>query len=532
MSKAAMSSANNGSFSYIALVPRGLHHVFLERIRQEFQESGHCLQNIRFVGEMDPKEEEQYSQHLNNLLLKRKKQHFTRIGVMWDPLSSKDVGVGYDKTDRTVWSYVGNASFVTVLLQTDAPVHFVNQQLRCIGPLLACIHLWEDINLSESKSLDQVQSAVRSHDYSPSHVNRALMLWHAHVQDEWPLSQQELDDIEKKVRGETPMMFRLSCVRAQSKQYAYTREEFVKAIANYIAPKEWSVDLVRYDVEVVLLIKSQCLAVGLSLRPYRQLGAKCFSQGIVPPDVTPPYLTGNVLSGLVRLRPTTAQLLSFMVQLSPGDVVLDPCAGIGTIPMEVPSGVVGIGGDLILNDSPLRPVAAEYTRQMKHHNARCRSSLLAWDAALLPLRTSCVDAIVTDLPFGQQCLSSQKLYGLLPLLFGEFGRVLRPDTGRMLLLCGSFAPILDTLEKLNSFQSEGMVWNLPAESVSPVNIGGFAAWIIKVQRGPAESVHVSNHTERVRKLVRNRERVEKLRKMEPQKATTKGGRSKYRRIQS
>jgi ubiquinone/menaquinone biosynthesis C-methylase UbiE len=221
-----------------------------------------------------------------------------------------------------------------------------------------------------------------------------------------------------------------------------------------------------------------------------------------------------------------------MVQLSPGDVVLDPCAGIGTIAMEVPPGVVGIGGDLILNDSPLRTVAAEYTRQMQQHNACCRSSLLAWDAALLPLRSSCVDAILTDLPFGQQCLSSKKLCELLPLLFGEFGRVLRPNTGRMLLLCGSFAPILDTLEELNSLQSEGMVWNLSAESVSPVNIGGFAAWIIKVQRGPAGSVLVSNHTEQARKLVRNRERVEKLRKIEPQRATTNNGRSKYRRIQS
>jgi hypothetical protein len=302
-------------------------------------------------------------------------------------------------------------------------------------------------------------------------------------------------------------------------------------MADFVVPskRNWKVDLSNYDVEVVLLVQSKCLAVGLALRPYRQLKAKSFAQGTIPPDVTPPYLSGNVLSGLVRLRPTTAQLLWGLVDLSPGDVVLDPCAGIGTIPLEVPNSVVGIGGDLILNNTMYRSLAADYTRQMQQHDSSSRSDLLAWDAALLPLRTSCVDAVVSDLPFGQQCLSTAKLDGLLPLILGEMGRVLRPSHC-MVLLCGAYPSILDTLQKLNALQSQGPVWKLPCEAVFPVNIGGLVAWIIKVQRGPAEAVRVFNHIERARKLVWKRERVEELHKNVAREATKDGG-LKYRRLQ-
>jgi len=60
----------------------------------------------------------------------------------------------------------------------------------------------------------------------------------------------------------------------------------------------------------------------------------------------------------------------------------------------------------------------------------------AWDAALLPLCDRSVDTVVSDLPFGVKCLTAAKLQKLLPLAFRECARVLRPGTGRMVLLCG------------------------------------------------------------------------------------------------
>jgi 23S rRNA G2445 N2-methylase RlmL len=50
-----------------------------------------------------------------------------------------------------------------------------------------------------------------------------------------------------------------------------------------------------------------------------------------------PYLGGDILSkGILRLRPTNAHLLLQVadIQNSGVEIVLDPCVGIGTIPVE------------------------------------------------------------------------------------------------------------------------------------------------------------------------------------------------------
>lgn len=274
---------------------------------------------------------------------------------------------------------------------------------------MACVQVWDGTIdcLDSSKTLEEVTAMLEKLEFDPL-LDKALELWHLHVQDSWPLTKQELQDMETKVNGTSTRTCRLSCVRAQSKHCSYAREQFVRAAADHVVPatRQWKVDLTNYDVEVVLLVQARSLAVGLDLRPYRQFAAKSFSQ------------SGNILTGLVRLRPTTAQLLWGLLTLA-----------------------LGLGGDLILNNDSFRPLAADYSKRMKQQNVSCKADLLGWDAALLPLRNASVDAIVSDLPFGQQCLSSGKLEALLPLILGELGR--------------AYPSILDSLTQLNSLQREG-----------------------------------------------------------------------------
>ena len=97
----------------------------------------------------------------------------------------------------------------------------------------------------------------------------------------------------------------------------------------------------------------------------------------------------------------------------------------------------------------------------------------------------------------------------------------------MLLLCGAYPSILDSLAKLNDLQPDGAVWNLPCEAVFPVNIGGLVAWVVKVKRGPGEAKRVTNHMERLQKLMRKRE----LRHKDVARKATKEGAAKYRRLQ-
>jgi Putative RNA methylase family UPF0020 len=125
------------------------------------------------------------------------------------------------------------------------------------------------------------------------------------------------------------------------------------------------------------------------------------------------------------------------------------------------------------------------------------------DAANLPLRDESVDVVVSDLPFGQQCLSSAKLASVMPLLVSELARVLRRGSGRMVLLCGSYMAILTAMKEENE-RSGQVVWQLPCEAVFPVNIGGFMGWVIQVRRDWGEPTRLANHKERLRKITNRR----------------------------
>jgi 23S rRNA G2445 N2-methylase RlmL len=162
-----------------------------------------------------------------------------------------------------------------------------------------------------------------------------------------------------------------------------------------------------------------------------------------------PYLGGGILSkGILRLRPANAHLLLQMadMQNSGVEIVLDPCVGIGTIPVEAEqyfSGrrknkqCVSIGGDLVLNSPKYTKIAGlleSVSRRIDCDDItnEIESSLLvAWDASHLPMRTSSVDIVISDLPIGQQCLSRDSLNQLLLLVFRECARVLTSKSGRM-----------------------------------------------------------------------------------------------------
>eukprot|EP00957_Ditylum_brightwellii_P198084 15091327-Ditylum_brightwellii.AAC.1 len=144
---------------------------------------------------------------------------------------------------------------------------------------------------------------------------------------------------------------------------------------------------------------------------------------------------------------------------------------------------------------------------------------------MLPLRDSSVDVIVSDLPFGQRCLSTHRLSLLVPLMMYECARVLREGSGRMVLLCGVYSGIVDSLMELNKASKEQQeqhqdeeerkkedhhdVFQTPFDSVFPVNIGGLSAWIIIVRRGYGKVIAPKDAKKRTRQLFTMRERQHK-----------------------
>jgi Putative RNA methylase family UPF0020 len=495
---------------YVALVPQGIEHVVAEMVRGQLSSSQFQV-TVTLLGETDDVVSTlpQYSFPQHPLCARS-------VGTVELP-SHQHVSVGYaSAASSNVWTVTGQLEgTVWIEISTDAPVNVV-AELRCLGPILGLVQCYND--LTAATSLEETSLRIQQrivHD--PSYRIRfeaALRLWRRHVQNIWPNIPLEHS------RDASILRYRVSCLRNYSKRYPYTRRELLGMVGDCVIPTcqepSWTVELTNYDLEIVLFQRPDCLLIGFALRPYQLLHTRSFASGELPPDVTSPFAPSSLR--MVRLRSTTAQVLLHLAQLQTGDVVLDPCVGVGTIPLEaghLPNhhAVVSLGGDLVLNDPAFLAMAVKYRAACVSSSGAPVADCMAWDATHLPIRSESIDAIVTDLPFGQLCLSAKKLDAFLPLLLAEMARVVRRETGRLVLLCGSYAPILKGLQYANErllLDSCTLIWEIPCQAVFPVNIGGNLAWIIQVHRGRGALAPVLGQRERIRKLVHKREHTEKM----------------------
>jgi Putative RNA methylase family UPF0020 len=542
---------------YVVLVPRGLEHVVSEMIRQQLLPTCDVTTTTTLLGEEYDNIPALVGTVRDKINEMSTKNHKARDKQVLESICSVSVGtveltpnqhvsVGYSTSSNNIWTKTGQIQgTVWMEISTNAPASII-ANMRCLGPILALVTVYDDdVDLNEGQTLDEaaqrIQHTITNDKLYVNQFQSALQLWRKHVHDCWPavLGNNFSVDPTRFVDETTPLKYRVSCLRNDSKRFQYTRRELLGVVDGVIPStppyNSYTVDLTRYDLEMVLLQRAHSFLVGIALRPYQLLQTRSFASGELPPDISSPFLVTG--PRLVRLRPTTAQVLLHLANLQTGDVVLDPCSGIGTIPMEayIPDRkIVGIGGDLIMNDPVLNAVAVEYKEKASDflRNAtdpekichRKRSvgnrvaDLVAWDAAFLPIRSESIDAIVTDLPFGQLCMSASRLDAFLPLFLSEMARILRRWSGRMVLLCGSYIPILKALKHANdclvsssnSVVDTGLVWDLPCSAVFPVNVGGNLAWIVQVRRCGATAKHLPSQWDRIKKQVHKREHTAKM----------------------
>lgn len=132
------------------------------------------------------------------------------------------------------------------------------------------------------------------------------------------------------------------------------------------------------------------------------------------PATTP----GPVAAGLLR-----------MAKLRAGDLLLDPCAGVGTVPIV---DAVLRGGPALSTEQD--PEATRLARENVMSLAvQPLVSVLEADATDLPLADASVDRVVSDLPFGKRIGSNELNKTLYPAILREIERVLTAD-GRCVLL--------------------------------------------------------------------------------------------------
>src|SRR5690606_6071122 len=126
------------------------------------------------------------------------------------------------------------------------------------------------------------------------------------------------------------------------------------------------------------------------------------------------------------LKPSVAAALLFLADITPGQHVLDPCCGAGTILIEAAAiGAKARGGDQ--EDTAIAAARANAEA------AGVTIEVQTWDARTLPLEDASVDAVVTNLPWGRQVEVDAGLADFYRAVCAEMERVL-VEGGRIVLL--------------------------------------------------------------------------------------------------
>jgi tRNA (guanine10-N2)-dimethyltransferase len=136
------------------------------------------------------------------------------------------------------------------------------------------------------------------------------------------------------------------------------------------------------------------------------------------------------------LMPRMARALINMVRVRTGEVLLDPFSGTAGILVEAGLiDLVGLGID----------VQKMLARGARSNLAGLDGSLITGDAKRLPLKSSSIDGIVSDTPYGRSALiRADSREDLLDQSLSEMCRVLRP--GRRLAVIAD-RPIADRVQK-------------------------------------------------------------------------------------
>jgi tRNA (guanine6-N2)-methyltransferase len=138
------------------------------------------------------------------------------------------------------------------------------------------------------------------------------------------------------------------------------------------------------------------------------------------------------------LHPPVAAAMARLAGIAPGDVVLDPCCGAGTLLVEAarllggagPGGGGGLPGGSRLVGVDCDAVAL---RAAGLNAAGLAVSWLRADAGDLPVRSGSVDGILVNPPWDRQVPARGALFANRQRLWAEASRVLRPG-GRLVAL--------------------------------------------------------------------------------------------------
>ncbi|KAM7402070.1 hypothetical protein PAMP_017340 [Pampus punctatissimus] len=277
-----------------------------------------------------------------------------------------------------------------------------------------------------------------------------------------PDIEASTQDSEDAAPKDKVIKFRVTCNRAGDKHSFSSNEaarDFGGAVQEFF---QWKADMTRFDIEVLLNIHNEEVVIGIAL--------------------TEESLHKRNIShfGPTTLRPTLCYGMLRLCKPQASDIILDPMCGTGTIPLEgaieFPSSfyIAGDNNDMAVNRT------VNNTRHIQKRRAETGSAsglpidTVQWDLCNLPIRTSSVDIIITDMPFGKRMGSKKNNWDLYPSCLREMARVCRPGSGKAVLLTQDKKCFGKAISRMGGlWRKQHTVW---------VNVGGLLAGVYLLKR--------------------------------------------------
>lgn len=295
-----------------------------------------------------------------------------------------------------------------------------------------------------------------------------------------PDSETCEQDSEETAPEAKVIKFRVTCSRAGDKHSFSSNEaarDFGGAVQEFF---QWKADMTKFDVEVLLNIHNEEVVIGIALTE-ESLHRRNISH------FGPTTLRSTLCYGMLRLCKPQAS-----------DIILDPMCGTGAIPLEGAIEfnssfyVAGDNNDMAVNRTVNNVCHIQKRRADKGSTSGLPIDTVRWDLCNLPMRTSSVDIIITDMPFGKRMGSRKKNWDLYPSCLREMARVCRPGSGKAVLLTQDKKCFAKAISRMGGlWRKQHTVW---------VNVGGLHAGVYLLKRTGAvfgqtpEDVHESRGT--------------------------------------
>lgn len=294
-------------------------------------------------------------------------------------------------------------------------------------------------------------------------------------------SPADLETCEQDSQEAAPeakvIKFRVTCNRAGDKHSFSSNEaarDFGGAVQEFF---QWKADMTKFDIEVLLNIHNEEMVIGIALTE-ESLHRRNISH------FGPTTLRSTLCYGMLRLCKPQAS-----------DVILDPMCGTGAIPLEGAIEfnssfyIAGDNNDMAVNRTVNNICHIQKRRADKGRISGLPIDTVRWDLCNLPIRTSSVDIIITDMPFGKRMGSKKKNWDLYPSCLREMARVCRPGSGKAVLLTQDKKCFAKAISRMGGlWRKMHTVW---------VNVGGLHAGVYLLKRTGAvfgqtpEDVHDS-----------------------------------------